>query len=114
MTEIPEGLHAVPDIGDEGGVSEEEALKEEGPLEPSDVEKVFAVLEEQNAKLVNQLALLGRGINPLVLLKIQVDTLIDFSFGDDARAQYNTACAMRLNETLKTTIAQLVGAQTDG
>lgn len=98
--ETIEGLSLVPDPAEEAEVT------------PDTIDEVFGVVETQNATLVNQLGILGKTVNPLMLLKIQVDTLIDFVMGgDDARKQYELACSMRLNETLKVVVAQAVGAQ---
>ncbi len=102
--EALEGLHVVPDVGDPALVpAEAEATME-------NVEELFLALEQQNGELIRRLNILGKGINPLMSLKIQIDALIDFSFDDEARKHYETACSMRLNETLKVTLAQLIGA----
>lgn len=106
----PEGLTVVPNVGDEGTepVNLEEVTEEQ-------VEEVFQTLERQNGALINQLQILGKTINPLLLIKLQVDVLLDFVMADEAaRKQYDTACSMRLNEALKVTLAQVVGAQVDG
>jgi len=111
--EALERLSIVPDIGSSELQSEEEFLAEDMAT-PEKVAALFAEIEGQNAELLNRLQILGKGINPLMLLKIQVDTLLDFVFeNDEARLQYETACSMRLNETLKVTIAQLLGATVD-
>lgn len=107
LPDVSEGLSLVPDVGDSRLVEAEEP-----EVTPEAVDELFGALEEQNAALVNQLGILGKGVNPLVLLKIQLDTLIDFTIGqEDARKQFETACSMRLNETLKMTLAKLLGAE---
>jgi hypothetical protein len=107
--EFLEGLHVVPDVGDPALKPAEEMELE---VTAETVDEVFEVVEAQNATLVNQLGIMGKTVNPLMLLKIQVDTLIDFVMGgDEARKQYELACSMRLNETLKVVLAQSLGAE---
>lgn len=104
-------LHVVPDAGDPEGKPAEAEVEE---IDIDQVRSVFEMLEGQNAALVQRLQILGKSVNPLMLLKIQLDTLIDFTFGEEeARGHFETACSMRLNETLKLTIAQLIGAEVE-
>lgn len=106
-------LTVVPDVGDEALVPAEEALSAE--VTPEQVDQVYAVLEQQNASLLQRLAILGKGINPLMLLKLEHDVLLDFVMGDEnARRQYDTAVGMQLNGLLKTVLAETIGAQVDG
>lgn len=106
-------LTAVPDVGDPELQSEEEFLAEgEGEVTDEQVDELFTALEEQNQQLLGQLQLLGKAVNPLMLLKLQIDVLIDFTFPEgSARKQYETACSLRLNEMLKMTLAQVIGAR---
>lgn len=116
MTEIDNklGLQVVPPVRVEGEDIEAREAEAEANVGIEDVDKVYEILEAQNAVLVNRLGILGKSVNPLMLLKIQVDTLIDFTFGEEeARKHYETACSMRLNETLKVTLAKLIGADLD-
>ena len=112
-------LPVIPDVGDPGTFPvSEEITSETGDgseeITTEAVDELYAALEGQNGALIQRLSILGKGINPLMLLKLQIDTLIDFVFeSPESRKQYDTACSMRLNEALKITYASIVGADVD-
>jgi hypothetical protein len=77
------------------------------------VEQIQAELAEENTELLGRLALLGMSPTPMLLLRVEFDTMRDFLFNeqDEARAAYDAACDLNLNEQLKRAIANKVGTK---
>ena len=90
-------------------MTDDPTVTEETYVVPDDADKIIElekVIVEQNNALIQQLNVLGRAPNMMLLIEARIEALVDMLFSDSvARQQYDCACHLRINGLLKQAVA---------
>lgn len=89
-------------------------MSDSGAQQPESVEQVQVKTEElraENDRLVAECRAQGVQFNPLSMVQMRLEVLIEFLLGDEGRARYELQFAQKLNEQLREVPAQVARAK---